>query len=63
MISPQKIPPATLNRVIEPRRIRFSGPSSELRVHPDLLRSAYLLRGSQDQPPDQPGSVTHAGRS
>ena len=54
MISPQKIPHATL----------FSGPASELRVHPDLLRSAYLLRGNEDQPPDQPGAVTTAtGRS
>jgi branched-chain amino acid transport system ATP-binding protein len=32
--------------VMEGGRIRFSGPSSELRDNPDLLRSAYLLRGS-----------------
>jgi hypothetical protein len=28
----------------------FSGPASELRAHPELLQSAYLLRGSPDQP-------------
>jgi hypothetical protein len=31
-----------------------------LRDNPALLRSAYLLRGSQDEPPDQPGAVTPA---
>jgi branched-chain amino acid transport system ATP-binding protein len=30
--------------VLEGGRIRHSGPSSELREHPDLLHSAYLLR-------------------
>ena len=47
--------------VMEGGRIRFSGPASELRDKPDLLRSAYLLRGSADQPGPQaapPGSVT-----
>jgi branched-chain amino acid transport system ATP-binding protein len=49
--------------VMEGGRIRFSGPSSELRDNPDLLRSAYLLRGSQDKPGPQatgPGTVTPA---
>jgi branched-chain amino acid transport system ATP-binding protein len=32
--------------VMEGGRLRFSGPASELRENPDLLRSAYLLRGS-----------------
>ena len=32
--------------VMEGGRIRFSGPASELRSNPELLRSAYLLRGS-----------------
>ena len=50
--------------IMEGGQIRFSGLASDLRAHPDLLRSAYLLRGSQDNPPDQPGAVTPAtGRS
>ena len=36
--------------VMEGGRIRFSGPAAELRAHPELLQSAYLLRGSTDQP-------------
>ena len=32
--------------VMEGGRIRFSGPASELRAHPELLQSAYLLRGA-----------------
>jgi branched-chain amino acid transport system ATP-binding protein len=36
--------------IMEGGRIRFSGPAAELRDHPDLLRSAYLLRGSPDKP-------------
>jgi branched-chain amino acid transport system ATP-binding protein len=32
--------------VLEGGRLRFSGPASELRDKPELLRSAYLLRGS-----------------
>ena len=36
--------------IMEGGRIRFSGLASELRDHPDLLRSAYLLRGSQAGP-------------
>jgi len=40
--------------VMEGGRIRFSGLASELRGHPELLQSAYLLRGSPDQPPVVP---------
>jgi branched-chain amino acid transport system ATP-binding protein len=36
--------------IMEGGRIRFSGPASELRANPELLQSAYLLRGSPDQP-------------
>jgi branched-chain amino acid transport system ATP-binding protein len=36
--------------VLEGGRLRFSGPARELKERPDLLRSAYLLRGSQDVP-------------
>ncbi len=36
--------------IMEGGRIRFSGPASELRANPDLLRSAYLLRGSTASP-------------
>ena len=36
--------------IMEGGRIRFSGPASELRDHPELLQSAYLLRGSPDKP-------------
>jgi ABC-type branched-subunit amino acid transport system ATPase component len=43
--------------VMEGGRIRFSGPASELRDNPALLRSAYLLRGSQHQPPAEPGVI------
>jgi branched-chain amino acid transport system ATP-binding protein len=39
--------------IMEGGQLRFSGQSSELREHPDLLRSAYLLRGSAD-----PGAET-----
>jgi branched-chain amino acid transport system ATP-binding protein len=46
--------------IMEGGRIRFSGPATDLRDNPALLRSAYLLRGSQDKPPDQPGAVTPA---
>jgi branched-chain amino acid transport system ATP-binding protein len=46
--------------IMEGGRIRFSGPASELRDHPDLLRSAYLLRGSTapQSPKPKPGAVT-----
>jgi len=36
--------------IMEGGRIRFSGLASELRDQPDLLRSAYLLRGSTAEP-------------
>ena len=36
--------------IMEGGRIRFSGLASELRDQPDLLRSAYLLRGSDARP-------------
>ena len=41
---------ATTAFVIEGGRIRYSGAAGELRDHPELLRSAYLLRGSQEVP-------------
>jgi branched-chain amino acid transport system ATP-binding protein len=41
---------ATTAHILEGGRIRYSGPASELRDNPELLRSAYLLRGSQDAP-------------
>ena len=34
--------------IMEGGRLRFSGPAKELRDKPQLLRSAYLLRGSGD---------------
>jgi branched-chain amino acid transport system ATP-binding protein len=37
--------------VMEGGRIRFSGPAADLRAHPELLQSAYLLRGSAVPPP------------
>jgi branched-chain amino acid transport system ATP-binding protein len=46
--------------IMEGGLIRFSGPATDLRDNPALLRSAYLLRGSQDKPPDQPGAVSPA---
>jgi hypothetical protein len=36
---------------MEGGRIRFSGPAADLRAHPELLQSAYLLRGSAVPPP------------
>jgi hypothetical protein len=36
--------------VMEGGRLRFSGLASELREKPELLRSAYLLRGSNGAP-------------
>jgi hypothetical protein len=38
---------ASSAHIMEGGRIRFSGPASELRDNPALLRSAYLLRGSR----------------
>ncbi len=37
--------------VMEGGRLRFSGPAGELREKPELLRSAYLLRGSSPAAP------------
>ncbi len=47
--------------VMEGGQLRFSGLASELREKPELLRSAYLLRGSADLPgpsgpPGPPGA-------
>ena len=36
--------------VLEGGRLRYSGEARELREQPELLRSAYLLRGSQEAP-------------
>jgi branched-chain amino acid transport system ATP-binding protein len=41
---------ATRAYILEGGRIRFSGPASQLRDEPELLRSAYLLRGSKASP-------------
>ncbi|HYK66435.1 MAG TPA: ABC transporter ATP-binding protein [Streptosporangiaceae bacterium] len=41
---------ATTAHILEGGRIRYSGPTTELRDHPELLRSAYLLRGSPEAP-------------
>ncbi len=52
---------ANYAHIMEGGRIRFSGPASELRANPDLLRSAYLLRGSTAGPGPraaQPGTAT-----
>ena len=43
--------------IMEGGRIRYSGPATELRDNPDLLRSAYLLRGSQDEPQAPPAAA------
>jgi branched-chain amino acid transport system ATP-binding protein len=51
---------ANYAHIMEGGRIRFSGPASELRDNPALLRSAYLLRGSQDKPPAGPDAITPA---
>ncbi|HEY7260080.1 MAG TPA: ABC transporter ATP-binding protein [Trebonia sp.] len=42
---------ATSAHVMEGGVIRYSGTASELRANPDLLHSAYLLRGSSGAPP------------
>jgi branched-chain amino acid transport system ATP-binding protein len=41
---------ATRAYILEGGRIRFSGAATQLRDEPDLLRSAYLLRGSKESP-------------
>jgi branched-chain amino acid transport system ATP-binding protein len=40
---------ATQANVMERGRLRFSGPASELKERPELLETAYLLRGSEDE--------------
>jgi branched-chain amino acid transport system ATP-binding protein len=45
--------------VLEGGRLRFSGPASQLRAQPELLRSAYLLRGSPATPPAPPPDPGH----
>jgi branched-chain amino acid transport system ATP-binding protein len=42
--------------VLEGGRLRFSGQASALREKPELLRSAYLLRGSQEAPAARPAT-------
>ena len=60
---------ATSAHVMEGGVIRYSGTASELRANPDLLHSAYLLRGSSGAPasgapvPGQPPSVPPAAPS
>ncbi len=49
--------------IMEGGQIRFSGLASDLRDHPELLSSAYLLRGSNASPPGQPGTVGPAPAS
>jgi hypothetical protein len=41
-------------------RIGFSGLASDLRDHPELLSSAYLLRGSNAEPPAEPAPPSRA---
>ncbi len=45
--------------IMEGGRLRFSGLASELRDRPELLRSAYLLRGGRG--PDAPPGARGAG--
>jgi len=40
--------------IMEGGQIRFSGLASELRDQPELLSSAYLLRGSNPEDPKDP---------
>jgi branched-chain amino acid transport system ATP-binding protein len=40
--------------VLEGGRLPFSGPARQLRAQPELLRSAYLLRGGTARPPPAP---------
>jgi branched-chain amino acid transport system ATP-binding protein len=44
---------ASAAHIMEGGQIRYSGLASELRDNPDLLRSAYLLRGSEHLPAGQ----------
>jgi branched-chain amino acid transport system ATP-binding protein len=60
---------ATSAHVMEGGVIRYSGTATELRANPDLLHSAYLLRGSSAAPasgaraPGQPPAVPPAAPS
>jgi branched-chain amino acid transport system ATP-binding protein len=47
--------------ILEGGRLRYSGLASELRANPELLRSAYLLRGSKVAPPAQPDQPAGPG--
>ncbi|HXC82947.1 MAG TPA: ABC transporter ATP-binding protein [Trebonia sp.] len=51
---------ATSAYVMEGGVIRYSGTASELRDNPDLLQSAYLLRGSQPAAHPQPAQAQPA---
>ena len=42
--------------IMEGGRIQFSGLASELREKPELLHSAYLLRGPQRRGPPEPAT-------
>jgi branched-chain amino acid transport system ATP-binding protein len=53
---------ASSAHIMEGGRIRFSGAAAQLRENPDLLRSAYLLRGSTAEPgPRLPGEAGEHG--
>jgi hypothetical protein len=51
--------------LLEGGQLRFSGLARELRDKPELLRSAYLLRGSQEAPtapPNRAGQAATTGK-
>jgi branched-chain amino acid transport system ATP-binding protein len=48
--------------ILESGRLRFSGPAGELRDKPELLRSAYLLRGSEPRPARQQAAAADETR-
>jgi branched-chain amino acid transport system ATP-binding protein len=52
---------ASRAHIMEGGRIRFSGPATELRDNPALLRSAYLLRGGTAKPAP-PGAASPVTR-
>lgn len=49
--------------ILEGGRLRFSGLAGELRDKPELLRSAYLLRGSEARPAEEAGLSGQPGLS
>jgi len=49
--------------LLEGGQLRFSGLARELRDQPDLLKSAYLLRGSQEAPAPPAPSAPPASRA